>query len=109
GPHVFRKARTRASLPASRRAGGSGTHVLIWSGPLPVAARNSPVHSRMADGVYISAPRAPMLPAPATAADRLTGHAPAMGASMIGIFNRYFSQKVFQLTSSPVDEIPASR
>jgi hypothetical protein len=35
-----------------------------------------------------------MPPAFATAADRLTGHAPAIGASMTGIFNPYLSQKL---------------
>ena len=41
----------------------------------------------MPAGEYISPPSAPMLPAFATASERPTGDAPAIGASMIGIFS----------------------
>jgi len=47
----------------------------------------------MASGALIKAPRAPMPPALATEIERLTGHAPAIGASRIGSFSPYLRQK----------------
>ena len=47
---------------------------------------------RMPDGVVSSAPSAPMPPALATAIDRLTGQAPAIGASRMGRPRPYCSQ-----------------
>ena len=83
GPHEARNARRRASASASRRGGGSGIQLLICSGPFDCALK-APTHSAMPDGGVTSAPSAPMPPALATATDRLTGHAPAIGASRIG-------------------------
>src|SRR5579859_330549 len=91
GPQEARNARMRASAAASREGAGSGIQVLSWRGPL-LFDLNSSIHARIASGSLMSAPRAPMLPALATAMERLAGQAPAMGASSIGSFNPYFAQ-----------------
>ena len=83
GPHDARKARTRASASASRRGGGSGNPGIDLSGPL-LCAVNARTQSGMPARVVTSAPSAPMPPALATATDRPTGQAPAIGASRIG-------------------------
>src|SRR5438067_1261136 len=91
GPQSARNARMRASEAAYRSGGGSGIQVLIWSGPL-LFDLNSCTQLRIVSSVLISAPRAPMLPALTKATERLTGQAPAMGASRIGNFNPYLEQ-----------------
>jgi hypothetical protein len=91
GPQSPRNSRMRDSPGASRSGSGSGIQVLSCSGPL-LLDRNSCTHVRIASGALISAPRAPMLPALAKAMERLTGQAPAMGASRIGSFNPYLAQ-----------------
>jgi hypothetical protein len=53
---------------------------------------NSCTHAWIAGGSLIKAPSAPMLPAFASAMERLAGHAPAIGASNIGSFSPYFAQ-----------------
>ena len=85
GPQLARKARMRASTCASRRGGGSGIQTLSWNGPR-LFDRNSSTQARMPAGGVTSAPIAPMLPALATAIERLAGHAPAIGASRMGNF-----------------------
>ena len=82
----------RASAAASRDGTGSGIQVLICRGPL-LWDLNSCTHARIASGLLMRAPRAPMLPALAKAMERLAGQAPAMGASNMGSLNPYFAQK----------------
>jgi hypothetical protein len=81
----------RASASASRWGLGSGIQRLSWKGPL-LPARNSFTQARMPSGLVMSAPIAPIPPALATAMDRLTGHAPAIGASRIGSRRPYLAQ-----------------
>jgi hypothetical protein len=54
---------------------------------------NSCTHARMPAGGVSRAPIAPSPPAFATAIDRLTGHAPAIGASMMGTWRPYFAER----------------
>ncbi len=80
-----------ASAAGSRLGDGSGIQVFIWNGPL-LLDLNSCTHAWIAGGSLINAPSAPMLPALASAIDRVAGHAPAIGASNIGSFKPYFAQ-----------------
>src|ERR1700677_3737716 len=91
GPQEARNSRTRASASASRRGGGSRIHVLSWNAP-PLAERNCSTHARMAGGWLTTAPIAPIPPAFATAAARVAGQAPAIGAIRIGSRRPYVAQ-----------------
>jgi hypothetical protein len=84
GPHVARKACSLASSAASRVGGGSGIQRLSWKPPF-VPARTSLAQALIASGLINSAPQLPRPPALATAIESEGGHAPAIGASRMGI------------------------
>src|SRR5260221_9299663 len=101
GPHPPRKARRRASCCWSRNGGGSGLHRLSCTAPL-LAARNSAIQAAMASGGMISAAHAPSPPALAIAAESDGGHAPAIGASRIGMLRPDRAQKACTPERQPV-------
>ena len=80
GTHSPRKLATAASRATSLCGTGSGTPKTIWQGPLL-----SDAQWPIASGSISSAPQVPRPPAFATAADNAGGHAPAIGASPIGM------------------------
>src|ERR1700733_270766 len=103
GPHEARNSRTRASASASRRGWGSGIHVLSWHAS-PPAERNCSTHVRMAAGGLTRAPIAPIPPALATAAARVAGQAPGVGAIRIGMRIQYIAQNAAARTRGLTEE-----
>ena len=99
GPHASRNLLICISAPGSLRGRGSVIQTFNRNGPLLLLALNSSTQDRISAGGERSAPIAPIPPAFATAIDRLAGHAPAIGASMIGSLRPNFAQNRFARSS----------
>ena len=83
-PHSPGRRALQPPPPRRGVGGGSGIQRLSWKPPL-LPARTSAAQALIAAGFINSAPQLPSPPALATAIESEGGHAPAIGASRIGI------------------------